>query len=351
MKLEEAVSRVRPLDRSAMQRAQRRWDSIAKPLGGLGVLEEMLVQIAGVTGDEKLEQWGPAAAVFCADHGVVAEGVTQCGSEVTAAVAGNMARGQASVCLMAQAAGAKVYPVDVGMASDVAAPGLLIRKTAYGTADFVKGPAMTREQAVQSLEAGIEIARLLASKGHTLLAVGEMGIGNTTAASALAAVLLDREPYEVTGYGAGLSEEGLRRKVEAIEAAIVTNRPDPSDPMDILCKLGGLEIAAMAGFFIGGGVERLPVLMDGVISSVAALCAVRLCPALEGQPLASHRSREPASAWLLEALGAHAAIDAGMRLGEGSGAVAAMPLLEMARRVYRGMPTFAESAIEEYRPL
>lgn len=350
-RLKEALAAVRPVDRAAMARAQARWDSIAKPLGSLGLLEDAVVRIAGITGSPDLDLSRRAVVVMCADNGVVEEGVTQTGQEVTAVVTENMSAGITSVCRMARLAGADVVPVDIGVAQPVSGPRILQKNIRRGTANMARGPAMTREEAVQAVLTGLELARELAGRGYTLLATGEMGIGNTTTASAVASVLLDRPPAEVTGRGAGLSDEGLSRKIRAIESAIAVNRPDPADPLDVLAKVGGLDLAGLAGVFLGGAVCRVPVLVDGFISAVAALIARRICPDAAGYLLGSHASAEPAGRMVMEALELKPFLYAGMRLGEGTGAVAVMPLLDMGLAVYREMSTFDEIEIEAYQPL
>ena len=352
MELTTLLQAIAPADRRAEELAQRRWDSIAKPLGSLGRLEAAVVRIAGMRGTPQVSIRRRALVIMCADNGVVAEGVTQTGQEVTAAVTENFTRGATSVCAMARVAGCDLYPVDIGVAADLGdCSGLIRHKVARGTRNLLWEPAMTRPQAEDALCFGAQLAQELAGQGYELLTTGEMGIGNTTTSSAMAAVLLDRPVEEVTGRGAGLSTPGLRRKVEVIRAAIARHRPDPNDPLDVLAKVGGLDIAGLTGVFLGAAAARLPVLVDGFISAVAALAAVRLCPAAADYLLASHTSQEPAAAMLLEALGLSPFICADMRLGEGSGAVAAMPLLEMALAVYREMCTFQETEIEAYQPL
>ena len=341
---------ITPPDGAAMEAARRHWDAIAKPLHGLGRLEDMVVRIAGAveTPEVRLDRKG--VAVFCADNGVVAEGVTQTGQEVTLAVARSMAAGRSSVCRMARVAGAEVIPVDVGMLPHGAVSGLRDRVVMEGgTRNMTKGPAMDRTAGEAALRAGLETAEELADRGIQLLAAGEMGIGNTTTTAAVAAALLGCAPEETVGRGAGLSDEGLVRKRRAVAAALAVNRPDPADPMDVLCKVGGLDIAAMTGFYLGCAFRKLPVLLDGAISCAAALCAVRLCPQAEKSLLASHRPAEPCGRLLLEALGLEPVLDAGLRLGEGTGAVAAMPLLDMALSVYGEMHTFDGLGIPAYR--
>ena len=345
--LKRLLDRIGPADEAARLRARERWNACAKPLGSLGLLESALEDIAALTGCPDLRLDRKAAAVFCADNGVVAQGVTQTGSGVTALVANNLGEGRTAVCRMAAVAGCRVVPVDVGILDYPGHAGVLDRRVANGTGDITCGPAMTRAQAEQAILAGASLAEEL---GADLLATGEMGIGNTTTASAVTSVLLGRTPDEVTGRGAGLSDQGLARKRQAVCRAIACNRPDPEDPVDVLAKVGGLDLAALCGMFLGGAALRVPVLIDGFISAAAALCAVRLCPAASCAMVASHASAEPAGALLLQALGKRPLIDAGMRLGEGTGAVAAMPLLDMALAVYRESYTFEQGGIEPYVP-
>ena len=268
---------------------------------------------------------------------------------VRIAVAENLALRRTSVCRMAQAAHCEVLPVDMGMAGEPV-PGVRDCRIAAGTADFTLGPAMRREQAVEAIGKGIALARELAADGCRLIATGEMGIGNTTTSSAVASVLLGQPVERMTGRGAGLSDEGLARKVDAICRGILRNEPDPEDVLDVLAKLGGFDIAGLCGLFLGGALAGVPVLMDGFISGVAALCAVRLCPAAAKAVFASHCSAEPAARLVLEALGKAPLITAGLHLGEGTGAVASIPLWDMALAVYGGCYSFAEGGIAPYTP-
>ena len=351
MTLEEVIQGIVPADQEAMGRAKARWDSIAKPLGSLGALEDAVIRIAGMTGSPDVDISKRAVVVMCADNGVVAEGVTQTGQEVTAIVAENMSTGDTSVCAMSRAAGAEVVPVDIGTVTPLKGARIRQKCVRRGTANMTQGPAMSREEAVQAILAGVEVARELRGRGVKLLATGEMGIGNTTTSSALAAVLLNRPVEDMTGRGAGLSSEGLQQKIRAIETAIRVNRPDPGDVLDVLHKVGGLDIAGLAGVFLGGALCHTPVLVDGFISSVAALVAARLCPHCKDYMLGSHASEEPASQLVLAELNLRPFLYAGMRLGEGTGAVAVMPLLDMGLAVYREMTTFEDTNIEAYQPL
>lgn len=334
----------------AAQAARRHWYSVAKPLNSLGVLEDMVVKLAGIQGTEQVEIDRRCCLTFCADNGVVQEGVTQTDSSVTASVARSIARGTGNICQMARVARCDVFPVDVGMLQQVDDPRVIDRRVAAGTGNIAVGPAMTGDQCRAAIRAGEELACEMAEKGYKLIATGEMGIGNTTTASAVACALTGEAVTRMTGRGAGLSDEGLGRKRAAIERALNVNRPDPQDARDVLMKVGGFDIAAMAGAFLGGAKCGVAVLVDGFISSVAALCAQRMMPETKDFMLATHVSREPAGALMLEALGLTPVITAGMALGEGTGAVAAMPLIDMALAVYRGA-TFDDIQVRAYQPL
>lgn len=343
------MQKIRPVDVAAMAAAKQHWDGLGKPLGSLGRLEKALIQIAGIqrTGDVHIDR--KALVIMCADNGVVEEGVTQCGQEVTATVAENFLDEKSCVAIMCRRAGTKICPVDIGMAVDT--PRVEKRKIAYGTKNMAKEPAMTREQAVQALEVGIHMVEELKEKGYGIIATGEMGIGNTTTSSAVTAVLLEQDPAEVTGRGAGLSGTGLKKKISVIRDAIALHKPKKEDPIDVLAKVGGLDIAGMAGVFLGGAACRIPVVADGFISCVAALCAIRICPAVKDYVITSHKSKEPASMMILEALDIPVFLDCDMCLGEGTGAVTIYPILDMALAVYGGMCTFSDNQMENYVPL
>ncbi len=347
--LERLLAAIQPADRQAEEAAWKHWDAIAKPLRSLGLLEADIVRIAAIQGTADV-QWGKkAVVVMCADNGVVEEGVTQTGQEVTAIVSENMTRHDTSVCCMSSVAGADVIPVDMGVCRPLVS-GVLDKCIRRGTWNMTKGPAMTREECIQGILTGANLVSELKERGYGLIATGEMGIGNTTTSSAIVSVLLGCPVEEVTGRGAGLSTEGLARKISAIQRGVEVNRPDPADPIDVVHKVGGFDIAGLMGVFLGCAACRVPVLVDGFISAAAALAAVRLCPAAGDYLLASHVSKEPAGEMVLQALGLRPLIRAEMCLGEGSGAVAAMPLLEMGLAVYRSMTTFEATNIETYVP-
>ena len=346
--LQQWHNELRKPDWTARAAAQRQWDSIAKPLGSLGALEKLVMDIAALTGDLDVDISKRAVVVCCADNGVVREGVTQTGQDVTARMAGEMVRMNSSVCKMARTAHADVIPVDLGIARRV--EGVLDRHVMNGTENMARRPAMTREQAMQAISVGVDLVRALREQGYALLVSGEMGIGNTTTSSALVAAMLNLPAETVTGRGAGLSDAGLHRKIWAIERAITVNRPDPKDPLDVLSKLGGLDICGMAGLFIGGAIHGVPVVIDGFISAAAALMAQKLCPGADIAMLPSHCSDEPAAKRVLMVLNKYPIIYANMRLGEGTGGVCLLPLLDMALAVYGGNATFDAVGIDAYRP-
>ena len=333
---------------NAKEQAQWKWDHVAKPLHSLGLLEDMIVKIAGIqeTADVRINR--RCALVFCADHGVVAEGISQSGSEVTALVAQSIAEGTANINLMASSVHADVYAVDMGMLHPV--PGTIDRRIAAGTANMAKQSALTYEQAKSALQAGMDLVGEMKVQGYQIILTGEMGIGNTTASTAMSCALLGFTPEELTGRGAGLSDAGLIRKRHAIERALSVNQPDANDPVDVLAKVGGLEIAGMAGAFLGGVKYRMPIVIDGVISAVAALVAARICPEAKDFMLPSHMSRESAAMRIMDELNLKPIIHADMALGEGTGAVALLPLLDMALRVYHGPHTFDDLGMEAYSP-
>ena len=344
------MHKIRMPDETAACAARTIWNNLAKPLGSLGLLEESIVRIAALTGDANVRLQKRTLLVLCADNGVVAQGVTQTDSSVTAAIAMALAAGESTVCHMARIANCRVQPVDIGVLNLPQIQGVWDYHVCRGTKDITKQPAMTREQCVKAMMVGIEMVKRLAQENVQIIATGEMGIGNTTTSSAVASVLLHQPVSAMTGRGAGLSDAGLCRKKTAIETALTLHRPDAADIVDVLCKVGGADIAGLCGVFLGGAVYRVPILVDGFISAVAALCAIQLCPNAHCALLASHVSAEPAGEMLLHALHLKPLITAEMRLGEGSGAVAALPLLDMALAVYHSGQTFGHLGIDAYTP-
>ena len=351
MKLEEYIGQIRPFNQKAADAAWDWWDSLCKPLRGMGMLEEMIVQLAGIYGTEKIDSLNPVVVIMGADNGVVAEGVSQTGSEVTAQVLENMGDRISSVCIMSRVEGLEVIPVNIGMFTDGKHPRIWNRPVRYGTGNIAKEPAMTREEADRAIVTGIEVVKELCGQGYRMIITGEMGIGNTTPSSAIASVLLSKDPAEVTGRGAGLSSQALEHKIEVIRQAIAVNQPDKDDILDVVSKVGSLDIAGMIGCYIGGAVMGVPVLIDGFISSIAAYCAEKLSPACRPYMVATHCSAEPAGQMMLDALGMKAPIQAGMHLGEGTGAVTAYSLYKYALALYNGLPSFKEAKVEQYQHL
>ncbi len=347
----ERIENIRPADKNAYLMARERWDSIAKPLGSFGLLEEMICKIAAVQGTADVKLGKRAVVVMCGDHGVVEEGVTQCGSEVTAVCADAIAAGRSNINAIARSVGADVYAVDIGMKNQPKSRRLICRRVADGTANMVKGPAMTLPQTRQAIAVGIDMAGLIKSNGFDIIISGEMGIGNTTATAAMTAALTGVEPDLVTGRGAGLSEEGLRRKILTVQKAIFVNQHELNTPFDILRCLGGLEIAAMTGLFLGGAVYRIPVVIDGVTTLAAAAVAVSINSQTADFMLASHRSEEPAVSALFGVIGMQPVISAGLRLGEGTGGALLLPLLDGTLALYRESHSFDEEHIARYKPL
>ncbi len=350
--IKEILDAIRPDPREgeAREAAHRQWASIAKPLDSLGLLETAVEDMAALTLNHKIDISSRALLLLCADNGVVDQGVTQTDYTVTAAVARNAGANRSSVCKMAQVANCKVVPVDMGMRDPGTIPGVMDRRVGNGTHDITEGPAMSRDQVEQAVLTGVELVEELKGRGAGLIATGEMGIGNTTTSSAVACALLNRSVAEMTGRGAGLSDKGLERKLWAIETALERNRPNPMDPLDVLSKVGGFDIAGLCGVCLGGALYRVPIMMDGFISTVAALCALRLCPEAGKAMFASHVSAEPAGQLILDALGKRPLITAGMRLGEGTGAVCAIPMLDMALSLYQDGTTFDSTGIQAYTP-
>lgn len=344
----ERIGKIIPADKAAAGKAQEHWNSVGKPLHSLGLLEEAVIKIAGITGSENVDISKRCAVVFCADNGVVAEGVTQSDSSVTAIVAKAIASGTSSINRMAQTFHADVLPVDIGMNTDIDDERILRRKISYGTGNIAEGAAMSRENAERAISAGMDIAGEMKDKGYKILVTGEMGIGNTTTSAAIASVLLDESPEAVTGKGAGLTAEGLDRKINVVKRAIAVNSPDRSDPEDILAKLGGYDIAGMTGLFLGGAYYHIPVVIDGVISAVSAVLAARICPAVCDYMLCSHVSKEPAGRKLLDSIGMKPIITGELCLGEGTGGILLLPLLDGALSVYASAHRFDELDMERY---
>lgn len=346
--LHELIARIQPLDEAAMQAASDRQNTLTKPPGSLGRLEKLSIQMAGITGQPIPKVQHKVVAVMAGDHGVVAEGVSAFPQEVTPQMVLNMLHGGAAINVLARAHGVRIALVDMGVAADLPAhPDLIDRKVAKGTGNIARGPAMSREQAVQAVLAGADVVQAQLAAGLDVLATGEMGIGNTTPSAAIAAAILQRPAQEIVGRGTGVDDEGLNRKLAAVALALETNQPDPKDGLDVLMKVGGFEIAGLAGAILTAAAQRKAVVIDGFISTAAALIAVTLAPNARAYLIAGHRSQERGHRLMLEWLGLEPLVDLDLRLGEGSGAVLALPLVEAACKLLAEMATFAEAGVSD----
>lgn len=342
--LQRTIEGIRPLCVESMEAARRRQGLLTKPAGSLGRLEDLSVRLAGMRRTAHPAVGRKVILTMAGDHGVVDEGVTLYPRDVTVQQVANFLRGGGGINVLARHGGARVVLVDVGVARDLdPADGLQIRKVGYGTASFRSGPAMSREQAVRSVEAGIAAALEEGGKGMDMLGVGEMGIGNSTPAAAIACAVTGKSAAAVAGRGAGLTDDGLKRKVAVIEEGLAANRPDPKDGLDVLAKVGGFEIGAIAGAILGAASLGVPVVVDGIISASGALIAALLCGRATDYMIAGHRSAEVGQRCMLDFLGLEPLLDLGMRLGEGTGAALAMHVVEAAAKVLNEMATF-ESA-------
>ena len=343
-KLKELLSIIQPLDEAAMAEARKRQAELAKPPGSLGRLEDLSIQLAGITGRVHNRMEKTHLLVFAADNGVVAEGVSSAPQSVTLMQTVNLTRAKTGASVLAKHFGSGITVCDVGVNADIRDKAVVNRKIAYGTRNMTYGPAMTREQAVTAILTGVELAR---NTDADALGVGEIGIGNTTTSSAILAVLLSADVDTVTGRGGGITDDSFRRKKEVIRQAIAVNRPEKNDPVDVLAKVGGFDIAAMCGAFLGAAASRRPVVIDGFISAVAALCAVRLYPAAQGYLIPSHASFEIGYRLAMEAMGLQPLFQLGMRLGEGSGCPLAFQVLSAACAIINDMATFDQAGIDD----
>ncbi len=346
-RLVTTVAAIGPLDRAAMDKAQARQDSLTKPRGALGRLEAISVQVAGITGRALPCIREKAVIVMAGDHGVAAEGVSAYPSAVTRQMVLNFLRGGAAINVLARHAGARVVVVDAGVAGDIAPqPGLVVRKVGYGAGNIRRGPAMTRAQAIQAVEAGIEVLEAELARGLDIVATGDMGIGNTTPSSAIVAAVTGLPVAQVTGRGTGVDDGGLQHKIAVVEEALRANRPDPCDGLGLLAGVGGFEIGGIAGVILGAAAHRVPVVVDGFISTAAAVIAALLAPEARAYMISGHKSVEIGHRAALQHLGLVPLVDLDLRLGEGTGAVLGINLVEAACRVLAEMATFDEAGVE-----
>lgn len=345
--LERIVSLITPPPTAFADAAQVAFDAKTKPRGSLGRLEELARTVAAIRRDGSPRVTPTAIVVVAGDHGIAAEGVSAYPQEVTGQMLANFAGGGAAISVLARAVGARLVVVDAGVNSDYRDEDVIDRRLGPGTANSTLGPAMSREQAVRALEAGIELTRQLTADGVGLIGLGDMGIGNTAASSALVAALLGRDPAEVCGRGTGVDDEGLRRKIAAVRRALDANRIDTSDPVGVLAAVGGFEHGVLAGLALGAAADHVPAVLDGFVVGAAALVAARIAPAAVGSMIPSHLSPEPGHAIVLDALGLTPLLDLRMRLGEGSGAALGIQLIDDALTLLQEMATFEHAGVTD----
>jgi nicotinate-nucleotide--dimethylbenzimidazole phosphoribosyltransferase len=346
--LNETLARIQPVDPELLAKAQAKLDHKTKPIGSLGRLEEFACRFAAITGGMTPSVTKKTIFTFAGDHGVVEEGISAFPREVTPQMVFNFLQGGAGVNVLARHSGAEVLVVDIGVDFPFEEmPGLIRKKIASGTRNFTKGPAMTRDEALAAIGVGIELADLAKAEGVTLVGTGEMGIGNTTPSSAIIAAISGLSPRQVTHRGTGISDSALENKIRVIERGLAVNLPDPHDPIDVLAKVGGLEIGGIAGLILGCAANRIPVVVDGFISTAGALIASELHPSVKEYLFAAHRSVEIGHGFMLERIGVEPILDLGLRLGEGTGAALAMGIIEAAVKVLNEMATNAEAGVAE----
>lgn len=348
--LNELLNKISSLDIDSMKAAQARLDSLTKPLGSLGKLEDIIVKLSGINSSPEPKVDNKAIVVMCADNGVVEEGVSSCPKSVTASVTCNFTRGITAVNVFSRLTQSKLVVVDIGVDAHISNSAILNRKIRNGTWNMAKGPAMTREEAIKGIVTGIEIVKDLKVEGINLLGTGEMGIGNTSTSSAITAVLTGEPIDKLVGIGSGLSKEAYINKIEVIKRAIEINQPDSNDPIDVLAKVGGFDIAGLTGCFLGAAIYRIPIVIDGFISAAAALTAIRINPASRDYMFTSHGSAEPGTASIMKSLNMEPMLNLNMRVGEGTGAALGFQVIDAAMAAYTQMGTFEDAKITQYVP-
>jgi nicotinate-nucleotide--dimethylbenzimidazole phosphoribosyltransferase len=345
--MKSTVENITVLDERAMTTARKRQDTLTKPTGSLGTLEDVSIQIAGITGNPRPQITDKVIITMAGDHGVTKAGVSAYPNEITGQMIHNFLNGGAAINVLAKHVGARVVVVDMGVAATIKGESLVNKKIGYGTANMRNGPAMTYEDAVRAIEAGMEVLESEAEKGMDIVGVGDMGIGNTTPSSALTAVITGASVKAVTGRGTGLDDAALERKIAVIEEVIRVNQPNKEDPIDVLAKVGGFEIGGMVGVMLAAASHRIPVVIDGFVSGAAALLAYEIAPAVKDYMIASHRSVEQGHAVILEYIGLKSLLDLDMRLGEGTGAALGINIVDAACKILNEMATFEDAGVSD----
>ncbi|MBU3161399.1 nicotinate-nucleotide--dimethylbenzimidazole phosphoribosyltransferase [Clostridium frigoris] len=344
--LKETLQCIEPLNKEAMKKAWDRLDSLSKPIGSLGELENIIAKMAGITGNIHNKINKKNVVIMCSDNGVVEEDVSNCPKSVTATVTNNFTKKITGVYVLAKFSGSDITVVDVGIDADLNNPKVINKKIAYGTMNMMKGPAMTREQTIKAIEVGIKTVDDLVRGGYDLLGTGEMGVGNTATSAAILSVFSGLEVEESVGKGSGITEEQFINKKRVIKKSIEVNNPDKNDVIDVISKVGGFDIAGLCGCFLAAAKNRVPIVIDGFIASAAALCAYKLNPLVMGYIFASHLSAEQGAAFIMKEIGLNPMLNLNMRLGEGSGCPLAFNIIEAALYTMDNMGTFEDAKLD-----
>ncbi|MEG0133185.1 MAG: nicotinate-nucleotide--dimethylbenzimidazole phosphoribosyltransferase [Clostridium sp.] len=345
-RLRELIESIEVVDRKAMEKSKRYIDNLSKPIGSLGTLEETVIRLSGIKGDHITGINKKNIVIMCSDNGIQAEGVSSCPREVTATVTENFTKGTTGVCILSNYYNSDTTIVDIGVDKDFNNPKIINKKIRYGTSNMTKGPAMTREEAIRAIKIGINIVKDLKDKGYDLIGTGEMGVGNTATSAAIISVFSGIHSDIIVGKGSGLTDDGLAHKKAMVRKAIEVNKPDRSDAIDVLSKVGGFDIAGLCGVFLGGAIYKVPVVIDGLISSAAAICAKELSSKASEYMFASHLSAEPGAQYAMKSLELDPMFSLGMRLGEGSGCPIAFGIMESAIFTMNNMDSFGEAGID-----
>ena len=345
--LKVLLNTIEGLNKEAMVKSKSYLDHLSKPIGSLGVLEDLVVKLSGIKGEPIKNIDKKTMVIMCADNGIEAEGVSSCPREVTATVTQNIADGTTAICKLSEYYNSHVEIIDIGVDKEFNDPRIKNRKIRYGTSNMVNGPAMTREEAIKAIKIGIETVKDLKERGYDLIGTGEMGVGNTATSAAVISVFSGIDSDLIVGKGSGLTDDGLEHKRRMVKKALEVNNPNKEDALDVLSKVGGFDIAGLCGVFLGGAIFKIPVVIDGLISSAAALCAKRLCPVAGEYMIGSHLSAEPGAQYAMEALGVQPLFNLGMRLGEGTGCPIAFGIIEGAIYTMNNMASFSEAGVDK----